>query len=205
MTTQIGDMLTINGITGKLIKFKDRSTVVLFDGKQNHYVSIDTENNVDGAKVCTDCKQSKSINDFARYKKGTLRNQCAECFSKRIKKGIANSKPKAKEKAAKETVEVIQPMNDPINPIHYPEKYKDLIAKWHDIAPSFEAFAFAMYTHMDKYGFRFLNKNGSEDLDKLIEYATRLREFQLKREQTEPLPDDSNYMPMPELPKEVAN
>lgn len=58
-------------------------------------------------------------------------------------------------------------MKDPIKPDHY----KDLIKKWYEVAPSYEAFAFALYTHIDKYSYRFNKKNGLEDLDKLVEYT----------------------------------
>lgn len=76
-------------------------------------------------------------------------------------------------------------MSNPINPDHY----KDLIAKWYDIAPSYEAFAFALYTHIDKYNYRFNKKNGLEDLNKLVEYTKHQYKYhemeRLKHEQKE--------------------
>ena len=57
----------------------------------------------------------------------------------------------------------------------------DLIAKWHKTAPNFEAFAFAMYTHVDKYVYRHLEKNGVQDLDKASEYIRRLKEYEEER------------------------
>ena len=193
MATQVGDVLTIDGITGRLMGWKAKDTVVLYDGKKNHYIKVDISSSTN---ICTDCKQARPLDQFARFRKGTLRKQCKYCFAYRIRKGTAKTKvsihdnefTKATEREDKMEVEQQKQSTNPVNPVrpvHYPEKHKDLIAKWHDVAPSFEAFAFAIYTHMDKYGYRFLNKNGSEDLNKMTEYATRLHEYQVAREQEE--------------------
>lgn len=83
-------------------------------------------------------------------------------------------------------------MTDPIKPDHY----KDLIKKWYEIAPSYEAFAFALYTHIDKYSYRFNKKNGLEDLDKLVEYTKHQYKYyemeRLKHEQEEEVKEAVN-------------
>ena len=73
-------------------------------------------------------------------------------------------------------------MAELIKPSHYKSGDNDLIAKWHTTAPNFDAFAFAMYTHIDKYVYRHLNKNGIQDLDKASEFIKRLKEYEQAHE-----------------------
>lgn len=90
----IGAEITVDGVTGTIIRSKDKETLVLFDGKKNHDIKIkDNETLVlnDGLKnhtvaihelkqqTCTGCKKRKMINQFKQFKSGKYSKRCASC------------------------------------------------------------------------------------------------------------------------------
>lgn len=68
---------------------------------------------------------------------------------------------------------------DNIKPNHYNKGKKDLIEMWYQTMP-LEQFRGAMKSNIIKYTMRYENKNGLEDIDKAIEYLTRLKEYEEK-------------------------
>lgn len=71
-------------------------------------------------------------------------------------------------------------MKNPINPDHYKSHRdgKDPIQRWYEKYP-FDQFRTAMLTHIDKYLDRYILKGFIEDLDKVMEFTRRLKEYEL--------------------------
>lgn len=68
---------------------------------------------------------------------------------------------------------------DNIKPNHYNKGNKDLIEMWYQTM-TLEQFRGAMKSNIIKYTMRYENKNGLEDIDKAIEYLTRLKKYEEK-------------------------
>lgn len=68
---------------------------------------------------------------------------------------------------------------DNIKPKHYNKGKKDLIEMWYQTM-TLEQFRGAMKSNIIKYTMRYEGKNGLEDIDKAIEYLTRLKEYEEK-------------------------
>lgn len=68
-------------------------------------------------------------------------------------------------------------MNDSIRPDHYEENGHDLIESW-KLRFTEEQFRAVMQTLIDRYVFRYHEKNGIEDLDKATECIRRLKEWE---------------------------
>lgn len=66
---------------------------------------------------------------------------------------------------------------DNIKPTHYNKGKKDLIEMWYQTMP-LEQFRGAMKSNIIKYTMRYENKNQLEDLNKAIEYLTRLKGYE---------------------------
>ena len=66
---------------------------------------------------------------------------------------------------------------DNIKPTHYNKGKKDLIEMWYQTMP-LEQFRGAMNSNIIKYTMRYENKNQLEDLNKAIEYLTRLKGYE---------------------------
>ena len=67
--------------------------------------------------------------------------------------------------------------NNPIKPNHYVNGKIDLIESWFQTYP-YEQFVSIMESHIDKYVKRHRYKNGIEDLNKAIEYISRLKYYE---------------------------
>lgn len=68
---------------------------------------------------------------------------------------------------------------DNIKPTHYNKGKKDLIEMWYQTM-TLEQFRGSMKSNIIKYTMRYENKNGIEDIDKAIEYLTRLKGYEEK-------------------------
>lgn len=68
---------------------------------------------------------------------------------------------------------------DNIKPTHYNKGKKDLIEMWYQTM-TLEQFRGSMKSNIIKYTMRYENKNGLEDIDKAIEYLTRLKGYEEK-------------------------
>lgn len=66
---------------------------------------------------------------------------------------------------------------DNIKPNHYNKGKKDLIEMWYQTM-TLEQFRGAMKSNIIKYTMRYENKNGLEDINKAIEYLTRLKGYE---------------------------
>lgn len=97
---------------------------------------------------------------------------------------------------------------NPIKPDHYlNEDGQDLFEQWYRRYP-FRVFLAIMDCIEERYSFRASRKNGDEDLRKAEEVRKRKAEYvnrheaetttQLFGNNEQVLPDDQNYMPMPD-------
>lgn len=67
--------------------------------------------------------------------------------------------------------------NNNVKPNHYKQGKEDLIEMWYQTMP-LEQFRGAMKSNIIKYTMRYENKNQLEDLNKAIEYLTRLKGYE---------------------------
>lgn len=124
--TLIGEEMTIEGVSGRVMRMKDNETVVLFDGKTNHEVKIPKmkkclnceieklESQFDGKycthcmekakekqsigiKACSKCKVEKPLSEFRQFSDKRYSKMCDKCRDKNSRAGtIKQSERKAK-------------------------------------------------------------------------------------------------------------
>ena len=114
--TLIGEEMTIEGISGRVMRMKDNETVVLFDGKTNHEVKIPKmkkclnceieklESQFDGKyctrcmekakekqsigiKACSKCKVEKPLSKFRQFSDKRYSKMCDKCRDKNSRAG----------------------------------------------------------------------------------------------------------------------
>ena len=138
----IGEEITIEGISGRVMRMKDNETVVLFDGKTNHEVKIPKmkkclsceieklESQFDGkyctrcmekakekrsigVKACSKCKVEKPLIEFRQFSDKRHSKMCDKCRDKNANAGTI--KMKNKRVKVNDTKQ-----SDPVNhPSHY--------------------------------------------------------------------------------------
>lgn len=77
---------------------------------------------------------------------------------------------------SKRKIEILND-KDNIKPTHYNKGKKDLIEMWYQTM-TLEQFRGSMKSNIIKYTMRYENKNGLEDIEKAIEYLTRLKGYE---------------------------
>lgn len=114
--TLIGEEMTIEGVSGRVMRMKDSETVVMFDGKTNHEVKIPKmkkclnceieklESQFDGkyctrcmekakekqsigVKACSKCKVEKPLSEFRQFSDKRYSKMCDKCRDKNSRAG----------------------------------------------------------------------------------------------------------------------
>lgn len=186
----ITDTYTINGVTGSLIRMIDKDTVVLFDGKENRIVKIDSsEKKV--KKTCSNCKKEEPIINFKRYKNGNYTLMCNKCRTMVYK---ANKNPEVKPEPTKVVGEILKvpAVDKPVvkvdmvnDPTHY-DGIDGLTVRTvqENFVPKYEKYGVMIASDIKdsiKYVLRAPDKNGLEDLRKgrkMLDYAIEALERQ---------------------------
>lgn len=73
----VGERVNIKGIKGTIMRFEGSDTVVVFDGKKNHFVKFDDLNK----KRCPQCDTDKRLHDFKLFLNGKYSKACLDCLA----------------------------------------------------------------------------------------------------------------------------
>lgn len=103
----VGERVNIKGIKGAIMRFGGSDTVVVFDGKKNHFVKFDDLNK----KRCPQCGTDKRLQEFKLFLNGKYSKACLDCLEadkkqreqRKSDQVKAGKKDKEVEAVAKET------------------------------------------------------------------------------------------------------
>lgn len=103
----VGERVNIKGIKGTIMRFEGSDTVVVFDGKKNHFVKFDDLNK----KRCPQCDTDKRLHDFKLFLNGKYSKACLDCLEagkeqreqRKLDQVKVDKKDKEVETVAKET------------------------------------------------------------------------------------------------------